>query len=229
MATRLYLMRDGTPPVTPSSPWGTWNNESFVVYQADPAATAVDDTSAYLTRTVPTGSTASTYVHAIGISPPMQSTHAWGSATAIATWRCFEELSTMNVFQQFYYGIISNDGTILRAISSLEKGATEFPVCSGACDSTDLLSRTRTDAANGMSYTNVPGDRIFFEWGWDKDAAIAGDVGIQYGYSDTAGDLSGDGDAGVQNPWFEVSHTVTFDPEGTSYGSSSKLMLMGVG
>lgn len=231
MATRMYFMRDGTPAFTPASANGSWNNESFVVYQIADSTNAVDDTSAYLTRSVPTGSTASTYCHAIGISQPMQSTHDWTSATCIITYRCFEELSTMNVFQQFYWGILSNDGTIMRAFSSLEKGATEFPVCSGACSSADLVSRTRTDASGGagVAYTNVPGDRLYIEWGWDKDAAVSGDIGIQYGYSATAGDLSGDGDTGVQNMWAEWSHTVIFDPEGTTYGQTSRLMLMGVG
>jgi hypothetical protein len=231
MATRLYNQVDTAfSPFTISATTGTWGSDSFVVYKADPTATAVDD-AAYLTRSINTSSSAGTVCHGIYISPPMQSTHAWGSATAIWTVKARENSSTMNVFQMFYWGIISNDGATIQALSSLEKGATEFPVCavSGSCANSDLFSRTRTDATNGMSYTNIPGDRIYVEVGWDKDGAVSGNVGLQYGYSNTAGDLLGDGDSGVQNSWFEVSENVTFDAEGTVYGSQSRLMLMGVG
>lgn len=225
MATRLYNQRQqtftGFTPPTASN--GTWGSDLLVCYPMDPTATAIDDASGFLTRTVATSASAATICHAIFISPPMQTTHDWTSATCIWTTRCSEAFTTQNVFQQFYWGIISNDGATMEAFSALEKGATEF--------STSLVSRTRTDAGGGagVAYTNVPGDRLYIEVGWDKDAAVSGDVSIQYGYSDTAGDLLGDGDAGVQNSWVEFSHTVTFDPEGTVYGSTPLRMLMGIG
>ncbi len=223
MATRLYNQRRGdsfsfTPAFTPT-PTAAWTNDTEVVYHMDPTATAIDDT-AFLTRTVPSGAVSGTTCHAIFISPPLQSTHVWDAATCIWTTRCIEALSTQDVFQQFYWGLYSHDGLTRRCTSTLEKGATEWP--------TTLISRTRTDASPGFSYTNVRGDRLYVEVGWDKDAAISGDISIQYGYSDTSGDLSGDGDTGVQNSWVEFSHDVTFDPEGIVYGTKL-LMLMGCG
>ena len=137
------------------------------------------------------------------------------------TWcmRVQEEFSTQNVFQQSYWGFMENDGTRINT-SALDKGLTEW--------STTLISRTRTSGET-HTYTNIPGDRIFVELGWDKDAAISGDIRMQFGYIASAGDLLGDGDAGVQNPWVEFSNNVVFDNEGTTYGGNKNLMMMGCG
>jgi hypothetical protein len=222
MATRLYNQRQSTFTAFTPTPQGTWGDTSlYVVYPMNVTATAVHDAGGYLTRTVTTAATAVTLCHAIFVSPPLS---AGGTITAAddvtINYRCIEAGTTQNVFQQFYWGIYSNTGT-LKGISALDKGATEY--------ATTLISRTRTDVDSGLSISFVPGDRLFVEWGWDKDGAVAGDVSIQYGYSNTAGDLLGDGDTGVQNSWVEWAANFTFDPEGTVYGVNNSLMMTGFG
>lgn len=225
MATRMYNYRSSTFSPSPSSftptLQGTWDSDFSVVYPMAIHGGLSDDAS-FLRRSVSTAASAATIGHAIWVSPPMQSTHDWTSATCVWTARVDEALATQNTFQQFYWGIYSNDGSIVRAKSALEKGATEFP--------TTAASRTRTDAGGGagVAYTNVPGDRLFVEVGWDKDAAISGSIGISYGKVGTS-DLVGDGDTGTTNGWVEFSHTVTFDPEGTFYGRIPQLMMTGCG
>ena len=226
MATRFYIDRNGFSPSPSFTPTvqGSWGSDLSATYGLAPAGHSSLTTSTSLIRTVNTSSSAGTICHAICYSPPLSAVFdIVASDDVIATWRASEEFLTQNTFQQFYWGVCSNDGSIIHTISNLEKGATEF--------STSLVSRTRTDADSGNTYDTIPGDRIFLEIGWDKDGAVAGDISIAYMYSTSAGDLVGDGDAGIQNPWFEYGfHTFTFDEEGTLYGATTpQRMMTGLG
>ena len=79
------------------------------------------------------------------------------------------------------------------------------------------------------AYTNVPGDRFFIEVGWDKDGTTSGSIGISYGKAGST-DFVGDGSTSNFNGWVEVSPTITFDAEGTTYGTNPNgLMLRGTG
>lgn len=225
MATRCYIGAAVTFSPTDFNPslQGSWGADFHADYYLAPAGHGSLSTHSFTTRSVNTNSSAATIGHAICVSPPLATAVSWSSSTDLTcTWRCSEASTSQNTFQQFYWGLISNDGSTVLAISNLEKGATEY--------STSLVSRTRTDADCGFSYTSAPGDRLFVEIGWDKDGAVSGSIGHQYGYSTTSGDLVGDGDSGIQNPWCEWSNDFTFDAEGTTYGDIRKqLMLMGVG
>lgn len=229
MATRLYIDRDGFNPspnaFTPSLQ-GTWGSDFTQTYCLAPAGHAELQNSTFLTRSVNTSSSAGTIAHAMSYSPPMQTTHTWDvNVLSLFNIRCQEASTTQNCFMQVYWGIISNDGANLRILFGFLKDNTEM--------STSLVSRLNGSAYNNIvpsSYVSVPGDRLFVEWGWDKDGAVAGNISMQYGYSNSSGDLSGDGDSGVQNPWAEFSHDIVFDNEGTVYGADPNgLMLRGIG
>lgn len=229
MATVFYIPRDTAFAPSPDSFTpaieGTWQNDFAITYWLAAAADAIDDTSAYLLRTISSAAVAETYVHGLAYSWPMQTTHAWTTAvTCNFVCGCSEGLSTMNAFTLWNLGVISNDGATVHWQTSNMKDGSEMP--------TSTASRNNNAGYTaGADYTNVPGDRVFVEFGYDKDAAVAGDLTQRFGYSDTAGDLTTtDGDTGVQNSWFQVSHTITFDPEGTVYPEGqSRFMLMGVG
>lgn len=225
MATRMYINRAAyapTPSFTPTVQ-GTWGADYTQTYNLAPVGHASLVASGFLTRSVSTNSSAATTVHALCYSPPISAAITFDSTTDLTVnHRAREASSYMNVFQQFYWGIVSNDGSILRALSNLEKGATEYST------STSILSRQRVDADCGFTYTTEPGDRLFVEVGWDKDAAISGRVYHQYGYSTSSGDLLGDGDTSAQNPWCEWSNDFTFDAEGTTYGSTPSRLMMGL-
>jgi hypothetical protein len=222
MATRLYFPRDpgftASPDAFTPTPVGTWTNDTEVVYPLLPASMASDDGS-YLSRFVASGAVSGTTCFAIFVSPPLSAAYDWTGVTMTWTIRCQEEFSTQNVFQQSYWGFKANDGTDINLTASLDKGLTEW--------STSLVSRTRT-SADTISYTNAPGDRVFVEVGWDKDAAISGDIRMQFGYIASAGDLVGDGDAGIQNGWVEFSNNVVFDAEGTTYGDVPSRLMLGL-
>lgn len=231
MATRLYIDRDGFNPspdsFTPSLQ-GSWGSDLTQTYCLAPAGHSELQNSTFLTRSVNTNSSAGTIAHAMCYSPPMQSTHTWDVGIQCGMMiRCKEASSTQNCYTQFYFGIISNDGANLRILFGFCKDNVEM--------ATSLVSRINGSAYNNIvpsSYVSVPGDRIFCEIGWDKDGAVAGNISMQYGYSDSSGDLSGDGDSGVQNPYLDLPNvTITFDPEGTTYstGDPNGLMLRGVG
>lgn len=136
--------------------------------------------------------------------------------------RIQEALSTQNCFTEWVFGIINNDGSAVQWATNGMKDNTEA--------STSLCARINNGGytPSPASYNSVPGDRIFVELGWDKDGAVAGDISMQYGKVGST-DLGTGTDCNANNPYINISNTVTFDPEGTEYGSSSKLMLLGVG
>lgn len=226
MATTLYIDRNGftaTPDAFTPTMQGPWDADFSAIYRLAPAGHADLTTSTSLIRTVTTSSSAATVAHALCYTPPMQTTHLWSTAVGCNfVCRISEALSTMDVFAGFTLGVVSNSG-VLKWETSILKDNSEAP--------TSLASRNNAGGYTASAdYTSIPGDRMFIEVGWDKDAAIAGDVSIPYMYSTTAGDLtSTDGDTGVQNPWLSVSHTITFDVEGTTYGTNKNLMMMGCG
>ncbi len=224
MATRMYIDRNGytpTPSFTPIVRNTAWNSDSSLTYTLAPAGHASLTVASSLIRTVATTASAATIVHALCYSPPMQGSYSFNAATTYTlVHRILEATLTMDVFAQFVVGCVNNAG-VAQVWTGLIKDGTEA--------STTSTSRTNTSTGS-MIYTSSPGDRIFIEMGWDKDAAISGNVSIPYMYSTTAGDLDNtDADTGVQNLWFETSMNITFDAEGTTYGGNKNLMMMGCG
>lgn len=228
MATTLYYDRGTFAPTPSFTPvvQGVWDSDFSITVNLAPDTHASLTPVGFLTRSVNTNTSAATIVHCIAYSPPMQTTHLWSTALS-CNWvaRISEEFTTQNCFTLWNIGVCNNDGSIIRWQTSNMKDASEA--------STTLSSRNNAGSYSAGTYTNVPGDRIFVELGWDKDGAVSGSIALSYGYSTTAGNLSTtDGDTGIQNPWISIGHDVIFDPEGTTYSSSTdsnQLMMMGIG
>lgn len=226
MATTLYIYRSSTftpdPSFTPSVR-GTWNSDFSVIYPLSPSGGAFSDDGSFLTRTVGTNSSAATVVHALCYTQPMAGSYTWDNTQALDfNIRISEEFTTQNAFTQWVFGIINNDGTTVKWQTSGMKDNTEA--------STSLCARINNAGytPSPASYNSVPGDRIFVELGWDKDGAVSGDISMQYGKVGST-DLGTGTDCTANNPYITIGNTVTFDAEGTEYGSTSRLMLLGVG
>lgn len=227
MATRLYVYRSSTFSPSPNaftpSVQGSWGSDFSVVYPCGVDGAFSDDGS-FLSRSVNTSSSAGTIVHALCYSPPMQSTHLWSLAVGVDfNFRISEASTSQNCFLMNVLGVVGNDGT-LKWVTSNMKDNTEA--------STSLCARLNNAGYSASAdYTNVPGDRVFFEVGWDKDGAVSGNITISYGKSGST-DLGTGTDCNVNNPWVDLSHTITFDPEGTTYdtvSNTNQLMMMGCG
>ena len=229
MATRLYFYRSSTFSPSPNSFTPVYNSLSFtwdydfsVTYPMDIHGGALSDDASFLTRTVTTNSSAGTVCHAIGVTRPMAGSYTWDNTQFLDfNIRISEALSTQNCYTNWAFGILNNDGTVAWATNGM-KDNTEA--------GTSLCARINNAGytPSPASYTSVPGDRIYVEVGWDKDGAVSGDISMQYGKVGTT-DLGTGTDCNANNPYIEISNTVTFDAEGTVYGSSKQLMTMGCG
>lgn len=228
MATRLYygnldIVSTDYSPNVDLAPRKTWGSESVTECYLAPAGHANLTTYSGVVRNLPTGASSGTICRCVAVSPPLAAGYTWDSATFRQVSRHAQSVDA-NTFMMYYVGIINNDGTTIKFSTTLEKEGGDHAI------STTAASKTNDMVAGKLVGDSIAGDRIFVEVGDDKDSATSTDLRMAFLYSTTAGDLSTvEGDTGVQNLWLETSLNVTFDPEGTVYGSTSKLMLMGVG
>lgn len=229
MATRMAMYRDQDPatvmsPTFTPTAYGSWGADFAQYYALAPDGYYAN--GSVLGRTINTAAVSSTYLHAVCISPPIPAgvTFTAGSTTWQFVFRCREASSSHNCFMCAYISLLENDGTLIDT-SSLITDDTEFAVSAST-----YTSRNRAAATiSGLStYTTLGGERIQFEIGMDKQAAVSGIIAMSHGYSGTF--MTASDAATTNSPWLECSETWTFDPEGTTYNqSTSKLMLMGVG
>lgn len=226
--TKLYVNTAGfspTPSFTPTA-HAAWDNTASATVMGLDVSTQAD--TSYVNYTADNGATAAQVCRVIAVSPPLSSSgHLWSTAVN-CSWnvKACENALTQNAFTLWSLGVLSNDGSSVLWQTSLMKDGSEVPATTPA---SRLNNAGYTATAN---YTSVVGDRVFVELGWDKDAAIAGNLTITLGYVAANGDLSTvDGNTGSTNSFIDITtHTLTFSAEGaTTPTGFNGLMMMGMG
>lgn len=201
MATRFYLGRSSFTAIDPGT-LGTWG---FNYRQRYKMETTKQNTT-FTTYTITGMSTsASTLMRQFITSPLQAGTLLSGSDTWTFTMRYSESSSSLNIFPRIYMSVVSEVG-VPRGYAFTNTGGTEF--------ATSLTARQIVTTGLVGSYTIQSGDRLVLEVGWDKQASTSGNASVSIG-DNAASDLSGSGDTGVDNPWFEYSGTLTLDSEVT--------------
>jgi roadblock/LC7 domain-containing protein len=197
MATRFYLTRQSYTVINPGT-LGTWGSSVKSIYKLAQTGDTAD--GAYLNSTY-TGYGAGTVLFRQYISPEMSAGIVFnGSTTYELCIRMSESSTAANAYGQWALGIVSEDGTTSYFSPLTTKDSTEM--------ATSLTARSNT-ITGGISYTTVAGDHLVLEVGWDQDAATGYSIVMSNGFLETT-DLSGDGDTGTDDPWFETSNTITF-------------------
>lgn len=229
MATRMYfgnfdVLGTAYNPDPGFASRGTWGSSSNTQCYLAPTGHASIIAYAGFVRNLVTAAAAGTIVRCKAISPPLSAGVVWDTATFTMVSRHAQSVDA-NTFHMYYVGILSNTGA-LKFMTLLEKDAINHAI------SITAASMTNSMLAGKLVGTSVAGDRLFVEIGDDKDSAIASDLRMAFLYSKTSGDLSTvEGSTTVANLWLETSLNVTFDAEGTTYGSggNNSLMTMGCG
>ena len=195
MATRFYLTRTLHTTINPGT-LGTWGSSVKAIYNMElpnPGA------SSFLSSLY-TGYGQGTVLFRQFISPEMSPGIVFdGTTTYNLVMRHSESSTSANAFQQWALSIVDDTGATSYFSALTVKDSTEF--------GTSLAARSNTQTG-GITYTTVTGDRLVLEVGWDQDGS--GSYTITNSLGNTSTDLSGEGDTGVQNPWFETSNTITF-------------------
>ncbi len=198
MATRFYLGKSSFTAIDPGV-LGTWGYSYRQRYKMG----TTDLNTAFSTYSVSGMSTSATTLMRQFITAPLQAgTLLSGTDTWTFTMRFKESSTALNIVPRIYMSVVSETGTP-RGYAFTALG-TEF--------STSLTARQIVVTGLVGSYTLQDGDRLVLEVGWDKQASTTGTGYIEIGDADAA-DLSGDGDTGQNNPWFEYSGTMTLDSE----------------
>lgn len=212
MATRLYLSSTGTVAgVTPG--FEAWSRTTEGARRAmSPTKDGSAATSATIwANTSPTAN--QTALCRQFISPPMIAGIAFDTGdTFKCQIRCKESATNDNINRTpICVKVVSEDGNtvrqVLKALGAYGPNTTEW--------NTSLRNKTLADGdALTASYTTVAGDRLVIEVGGQVDATGGTSVtGTMSFGSDSATDLGeNETDTAANNPWFEISRTLTFNP-----------------
>ena len=199
MATRLYLGKSSFTAIDPGT-LGSWGFNYRQRYKMEPTK----QNTAFSTYTITGMSTSATTLMRQFITRPMDAGVTFTSSTTWTfTCRYSESSTALNIFPRIYGSIVSQTG-IPRGYTFTAQGGTEF--------ATSLTARQISFSGLTGSYAVQAGDRIVLEVGWNKTASTSGNASISLG-DNASNDLSGSGDTGVDNPWFEISEDITFQAE----------------
>lgn len=196
MPTRWYLTKSAHTTINPGTK-GVWDSESSK--QILNFNTLQNTDASFTTYTVTGMSTTTSRLMRQYISPGMAAGVIFDTSTTFKlVMRCKESTSLGNLFMRMVVAIVSEDGVTERGYKFASTDGSEF--------STSLEAAEISTSGHGPSYTTVAGDRLVVEIGWNKTSTNSVDGSIQIGNVGTA-DLTGVGDTGVKNGWFEVSVT----------------------
>lgn len=198
MATRFYLTRQAYTTINPGT-LATWGSSVKSICKLVQTGATVD--AAFLVSAY-TGYGAGTVLFRQYISAEMSSGIVFNASTTYELCqRHKESSSSANAYQQWSLGIVNAAGTTSYFTPLTIKDGTEF-------SSTDETGRAN-GTTGGITYTTVAGDHLVIELGWDQDAAGSYTISMVNGFLETV-DLSGDGDIGTDDGWFEFGNTITF-------------------
>jgi hypothetical protein len=131
-----------------------------------------------------------------------------GAQALKAQCRCQERIAGDNMFFTIGIRVIAGDGsTVRKTVLALTADGTEI-------SDSSLQNRQFTATSAATNYTTVNGDRLVFEIGTGGDPANTGgadhDTDLRLGDS-SASDLSEDDTSTTDNnPWIELTDTLTF-------------------
>ena len=130
-----------------------------------------------------------------------------GGQAIKAQFRCKERDVSCNMFLTIGIRII-NGSTVNKTVLSAARDATE-------ADATTLTNRQFTATSAATNYTTVSGDRIVTESGMGGDPGGGSDHDSDIRYGDSAAsDLAEDDTTTTDNnPWVELTDTLTFEEE----------------
>ncbi len=207
MATKMYLPSTGTAPVTPSA-WAGWS------------ATAAGITRPF---SITKGSTTMTTISAVdGITTGPTAMVRWVSpplaaVTITGTWRYVARHATVQA-SGFVKGcavlkVVSNDGTTVRGtlISRLSTSHTTNFNVSGALR--NLMNPEWEGTIACTSVAASEGDRLVFEIGFYNQNASTDDFSFSCGEDSATDCVFDDAGTAANNPWMELSQTLTFNAE----------------
>jgi hypothetical protein len=205
MATRFYLDKAAdTVPISPTPDAG-WEDTSLlarVLTDTTKSGEALSD----LAFTDASGANRDILFRQY-ISPALAAGQTITGAQAIkAQCRCQELLALNNMFLTVGIRVIASDGTtVQKTVLAVTRDNVEI-------NSVLFQNRQFTATSAVTNYTTVGGDRLVLELGTGGDPAIGGthDTTLRLGSSaafDLAEDDAGTGD---DNPWIELTDTLTF-------------------
>lgn len=211
MATRLYLGRKSFSNIDPGVLGGSWDYS----YRQRYGMFTSKQNTAFATSTISGVSATQNTLMRQYISPPMQAGITFDydvdSWTFLARYQ--QSSTAMDCYPSINFQITNSVGVMVGygfEAKGAGLGGTEL--------GTSLSARGYSipSIADTRTYTTSLGDRLVLEVGWQKQSgpSVTGSVGINLGDSG-ANDLSGVGDTGVDNPYFETSVNITFVAEGS--------------
>lgn len=222
----MYLPSSGTPPVTPSA-WAGWSDGTGSAFTYPFSTTKSSSSMSTFTLTDPTTSGAT--VVGRWVSPPLS------AVTITGTWRYTARHT--NVQSSGYckgnavLKVVSNDGTTVRGTLISRLGPSHTVAFN---TSNSFRSITNPEWEGTITVTSVAAsedDRLVFEVGGYNQNSSTDDVSFSFG-DDAGTDLDfSNSDTGADNPWMELSQTLTFNEEGGGgpTGPFNQLMLTGCG
>lgn len=210
MATRFYLSATATPSITPGYAAWTRTTEGARRYMY-----ASKDGSVMTSVTTWANGNAAANDSSLSrqfISMPMAAGVAFSTSDTIKCYaRCYESGTNDNINRQpICVKVYSEDGATLRAtlkaLGHIGPNTTEWVA----------LTATNKTFADGdtldTNYTTVDGDRLVVELGGQVSSAGGTSVTgtLSFG-ADAASDLGeNETDTAANNPWFEISRTISF-------------------
>lgn len=203
----MYLPSSGTAPVTPSA-WAAWSATGAAVTM--PFSTTKGSTT-MTTLSAVDGITSGPTAFARWVSPPL------AAVTITGTWKYVARHATVQS-SGFVKGcavlkVVSNDGTIVRGalISRLSTSHTTNFNASNALRS--LMNPEWEGTISCTSTAASENDRLVFEVGFYNQNSTTDDFSFSCGESAGTDLAFNDTTTTANDPWMELSQTLTFNAE----------------
>jgi len=216
LATRFYFQSSGSTAISPTERTSWWLAGKATGFLRRPMA--ITKQSSTMTTTNFTGLATNDWYVCLQFvcNTPLAAQTITTSATLQGNIRCKVNSGGGSAFASYVFRVMSSDGTTQRGGGG-DDGASQI--------TTTLSSRASGAAADlGAAITVTAGDYAVVEIGLDAGSS-ASNVDFSYG-DDSASDLAAntDGTTTADNPWLEISETLTFQSTG-----AKTLMMMGIG
>lgn len=202
--TRLYLPKSALSSAISPTPDAAWEDTSILV-RSKCSTTKLGDAISNVIFS-DSDDTDKDILYQQWISAPLTAGQTiTGSQTITACCRVREDLGTNNLFFTLGIRVLASDGsTVRKTVLAVTRDDVEAP--------TTIASRYYSGTSAATDYTTVSGDRLVIEFGMggDPDAASTHDSRMSFGDSGASDLDASDGDTGTDNPWVELSDTLTF-------------------
>ena len=141
--------------------------------------------------------------------------------------RAAEDVATANLFVAISLQVVASDASTVRK-NMIDGSTPAAPVRDGTEVVTTLTNRALTGTTAATNYTTVAGDRFVLNLGLAGDPTTGSGQGhdgdLRIGDAAATDLASDDTDTDDDNPWFQLTDTLTFVS-----ASAKRLALLGVG